>query len=168
MKIFTPLCVIQTSRWGGGDTPTKRVNKNCANTLSAYNRFWQIVLIVKLNSSKRGIFGFAQKVTRSLLAFSWPWLIPIDVRQALTLQCSRRHYVLVHVIHVVGQEVLGCAAAAHEAGVQVEGGGQRGQAWVIYQCEACQNLDLLPAMESLSQSCGYLTQSLPGEKEIQI
>lgn len=96
----------------------------------------------------------------SVFALGGQGFRPLAVRRALTLQGSWRHYVLIHVIHVVGHEVLGCPAAAHEAGVQVEGRGQRGQAWVMDQREARQHLDLLPAVESLSQGCSDLTQCL--------
>lgn len=130
------LCVKPTCRWRE-NTPAESIDTKCANMLSAYNHFWQNLRTDNINSSKLRIFGFGQNTTRSLLAFGWLGLIPITVRQVLTLKCSWWHYVLVHVIHVVGHEVLGCAAGAYEAGVQVEGRGQRGQAWVIDQREAC-------------------------------
>lgn len=59
----------------------------------------------------------------------------------------------------------GSAAAAHEAGVEVEGRGQRGKAGVVDDGEACEDLDLLPAMKTLPQSSRHLTQGLSVKDE---
>ncbi len=71
------------------------IDTKCANMLSAYNHFWQNLHRDNINGSKLRIFGFGQNTTRSLLAFGWLGLIPIAVRQVLTLKCSWWHYVLV-------------------------------------------------------------------------
>lgn len=85
--------------------------------------------------------------------------------RTLTLQSSGDD-ILVHVIHVVGHdEVLRCSSAAHEGGIEVEGWGQRWEARVIDDGESCEDLYLLPAMESLPQSSRHLTKGLSAKDE---
>lgn len=85
---------------------------------------------------------------------------------SLTLQSSGDDP-LVHVVHVVGHdEVLRRGSAAHEGGVQVEGRGQGRQARVVDDGEACEQLDLLPAIQPLPQGCRHLAQGLSVEEGI--
>lgn len=81
---------------------------------------------------------------------------PNGLGGSLTLQ-SPRDDILVQVVHVVRHdEVLRRGSAAHEGGVQVEGGGQGRQAWVVDDGKTCQQLNLLPAVEPLPEGCCHL------------
>ena len=69
----------------------------------------------------------------------------------LTFEGSRGEDVLVHVVQVVReQQVLrGDGSQSQEGRVQVQEGRQRRQSRVVDQGEACQDLNLLPAVELL-------------------
>ena len=79
-----------------------------------------------------------------------------------TLHRSWGQDVLIHVVQVVRQEEVlgGRSAQAQKGGVKVEGGCQGSQTRVVDQGEAGQRLDLLPAMELLSQGGRHLPQGL--------
>lgn len=61
--------------------------------------------------------------------------------------------------------MLRCGSAAHESRVQVEGQGQRGQAGVVDDGEAGEDLNLLPAVQPLPQRRRHLAQSLSERTE---
>lgn len=107
------------------------------------------------------IFGFAQQGLGGFRSsFATPHRTADRFGWTLTLQSSR-HDILVHVVHVVGHdEVLWSSSAAHKGGVEVEGWGQRREAWVVDDGKTREDLYLLPAMESLTQSSCHLTQGL--------
>ena len=57
------------------------------------------------------------------------------------------------------------ARTTHPAGVYVEGSHQGMDARVIDNLEATEDLNLLPAVQTLPQCCCHLAQSLPEKKE---
>lgn len=123
---------------------------------------WEVQIVTWVSC----VFGFPQQglgVFRG--SFANPHRMANRFRWTLTLQRTGDD-ILIQVVHVVRHdEVLRRSSAAHEGGIEVEGWGQRWETWVIDNGKTCEDLYLLPAMESFPQSSCHFAKGLSVKDE---